>query len=122
MAKCIMVVDDSATVRESLCVTLNEAGYRTLPAHDGVEALAKLAGEKVDMFISDFHMPKLDGLGFLEAVRHNPQSRFIPFVMLSTEVTEDKKRAGKIAGAAGWMVKPFRPEQLLKVVRILIGN
>ena len=122
MSKCIMVVDDSATVRESLCMTLNAAGYRILTATDGVDALAKLASVKIDMFISDLNMPRLDGLGLLDAVRRKPECRFVPFVLLSTEVAEDKKRAGSIAGAAGWIVKPFRPEQIVKMVRILVGN
>ncbi|TLM68474.1 MAG: response regulator [Deltaproteobacteria bacterium] len=122
MSKCIMVVDDSATVRESLRMTLSAAGYRILPAIDGVDALAKLAGERVDMLISDLNMPNLDGLGLLSAVRQNPAFRFTPFLMLTTELAEDKKRAGKVGGAAGWIVKPFRPDQMLKVVRILLGN
>jgi two-component system chemotaxis response regulator CheY len=122
MSKCIMVVDDSATVRESLRMTLSDAGYRILSANDGIDALAKLTGEKVDMLISDLNMPNLDGLGLLTAVRQNSACRFMPFLMLTTEMAEDKKRAGKIAGAAGWIVKPFRPEQMLKVVRILLGN
>lgn len=122
MSKCIMVVDDSATVRESLRMTLSAAGYRILPAIDGVDALAKLAGERVDMLISDLNMPNLDGLGLLTAVRQNPAFRFTPFLMLTTELAEDKKRAGKVGGAAGWIVKPFRPDQMLKVVRILLGN
>lgn len=122
MSKCIMVVDDSATVRESLRMTLSDAGYRILSANDGLDALAKLDGEKVDMLISDLNMPNLDGLGLLAAVRRDAAFRFVPFLMLTTEMAEDKKRAGKIAGAAGWIVKPFRPEQMLKVVRILLGS
>lgn len=122
MSKCIMVVDDSATVRESLHAILGGAGYRILPAIDGVDALSKLAGEKVDMLISDLNMPNLDGLELLTAVRRDPTFRFVPFLMLTMDLAEDKKRAGKLGGAAGWIAKPFRPDQVLKTVHILLGH
>jgi two-component system, chemotaxis family, chemotaxis protein CheY len=122
MAKRIMTVDDSATVRQMLTFTLEDAGYQVLEAVDGVEALAKLtAGEKVDMLITDLNMPNMDGIELIRAVRKDPTYRFIPIIMLTTETQESKRQEGKSAGASGWIVKPFKPQQVLAVVRMVLA-
>jgi two-component system chemotaxis response regulator CheY len=120
MNKRIMTVDDSATVREMLKGTLEDAGYNVVVATDGKEALTMLGSEKIDMLVTDLNMPNLDGIGLIKEVRKLPGHRFIPIIMLTTESQEDKKREGKAAGASGWVVKPFKPEQLLAVVRMVL--
>jgi len=119
MGKRIMTVDDSATVRQVLHLTLEEAGYEVIEAVDGADALAKLSGEPVDILVTDLNMPNVDGIGLIRSVRQQPGNRFMPIIMLTTESQPDKKNAGKLAGASGWITKPFRPEQLLAVVRMV---
>ncbi|SHO43468.1 response regulator [Desulfopila aestuarii] len=117
MAKTILTVDDSASVRQMVSFTLKGAGYTVLEAVDGEDGLTKLNGATVDMVITDLNMPKLDGIGFIKKIRANPKGKFIPVIMLTTESQAEKKQAGKAAGATGWIVKPFKPEQLLDVVK-----
>jgi two-component system chemotaxis response regulator CheY len=122
MAKRIMTVDDSPTVRQMLSFTLEDAGYEVLEAVDGVDALQKLAaGEKVDMLITDLNMPNMDGIELIRAVRKDSANRFIPIIMLTTEAQESKRQEGKSAGASGWIVKPFKPQQVLAVVRMVLA-
>ena len=121
MAKCILVVDDSETVRQVLQLTLANAGFDVVEAEDGLEALDKLAHNSVDMMITDLNMPNMDGLELIKKVREDGTHRFTPIVMLTTESSEEKKLAGREAGASGWIVKPFKPEQLLKVVKLVLG-
>lgn len=122
MAKCILVVDDSETVRQVLQMTLANAGFDVVEAEDGVDALNKLSGGPVDMLITDLNMPNMDGLELIKKVRKEGAYRFTPIVMLTTESSEEKKLAGREAGASGWIVKPFKPEQLLKVVKMVLGG
>ena len=117
MAKTILTVDDSASVRQMVSFTLKGAGYTVLEAVDGEDGLTKLNGGTVDMVITDLNMPKLDGIGFIKKIRANAKCKFIPVIMLTTESQAEKKQAGKAAGATGWIVKPFKPEQLLDVVK-----
>jgi two-component system chemotaxis response regulator CheY len=119
MSKTIMTVDDSASVRQMVSLTLKDAGYSVIEACDGKDALTKLAGP-VDMIVTDLNMPNMDGIEFIRAVRANATYRFVPVVMLTTESQADKKEQGKAAGATGWIVKPFKPEQLLAVARKLL--
>jgi two-component system chemotaxis response regulator CheY len=119
MSKRVMTVDDSATVRQVLKMTLEGAGYEVLQAVDGVDALRKLASESVDMLVTDLNMPNMDGITLIREVRQDPGNRFLPIVMLTTESQPEKKQEGKSAGASGWIVKPFKPEQLLAVVRMV---
>jgi len=119
MGKRVMTVDDSATVRQVLQMTLEGAGYEVLAAVDGEDALKKLSGESVDMLVTDLNMPNIDGIGLIQQVRQKPGNRFMPIIMLTTESQPEKKSAGKTAGASGWITKPFRPEQLLAVVRMV---
>ena len=119
MGKRIMTVDDSATVRQVLQMTLKKAGYDVVEAVDGADALQKLSGESVDMLVTDLNMPNVDGIDLIQQVRRKPGNRFMPIIMLTTESQPEKKSAGKTAGASGWITKPFRPEQLLAVVRMV---
>jgi len=118
--KRIMTVDDSATIRQMVALTLRDAGYEVIEAVDGRDALERLAKESVDMLVTDLNMPNLDGVGLIRAVRQQPSNRFIPIIMLTTESHDSKKQEGKAAGASGWIVKPFKPEQLLGVVRMVL--
>lgn len=118
--KRIMTVDDSATIRQMVALTLRDAGYEVVEAIDGRDALERLARESVDMLITDLNMPNLDGVGLIRAVRQDPANRFIPIIMLTTESHDSKKQEGKAAGASGWIVKPFKPEQLLGVVKMVL--
>lgn len=117
MAKTILAVDDSASIRQMVAFTLKGAGYNVLEAVDGEDGLTKLNGNVVDMVLTDLNMPKLDGFGFITKIRANPKYKFIPVIMLTTESQAEKKQAGKSVGATGWIVKPFKPEQLLDVVK-----
>jgi len=117
MPKKIMTVDDSATMRQMVRLTLSEAGYEIVEAVDGVDALAKISGLKIDLFLSDVNMPNMDGIELTRRLRANPPTRFTPIVLVTTESQADKKLVGKTAGASGWIVKPFNPEQLLAVVK-----
>jgi len=121
MSKRIMTVDDSASIRQMVSFTLKEAGYEAVEAVDGKDALAKLNGMPINMIITDLNMPNLDGIGLIKGIRANPSYKFIPIVMLTTESQESKKMEGKQAGATGWIVKPFKPEQLLAVIKKVIG-
>lgn len=121
MAKVIMTADDSASVRQMVSFTLKQSGYEVIEAVDGKDALAKLGSNKVDMLITDLNMPNLDGIGLIKGARALPACRFIPIIMLTTESQESKKVEGKAAGATGWIVKPFKPDQLLAVVKKVLG-
>jgi two-component system chemotaxis response regulator CheY len=114
-----MTVDDSASVRQMVSLTLKDAGYSVIEACDGKDALAKLSGT-VDMIVTDLNMPNMDGIEFIRNVRASAQYKFVPIVMLTTESQADKKEQGKAAGATGWIVKPFKPDQLLAVAKKLL--
>jgi len=118
MSKTIMIVDDSASVRQVVGLTLRGAGYTVVEGCNGKDALSKLTG-KVHLIISDVNMPEMDGVAFLKAVKALPAYRFTPVLMLTTESGEDKKREGQAAGAKAWMVKPFKPDVLLAAVQKL---
>ena len=121
MAKIIMTADDSASVRQMVSFTLKQGGYEVVEAVDGKDALQKLASQKVDMLITDLNMPNLDGIGLIKGARALGNCRFIPIVMLTTESQDSRKQEGKAAGATGWIVKPFKPEQLMAVVKKVLG-
>lgn len=120
MAKTILIVDDSASVRQVVSIALKQAGYDVIEAIDGMNALSKLDGRKLHLVISDVNMPRLDGIGFLTQMKANPAYKFTPVIMLTTEAGEAKKQEGRIAGAKAWVVKPFQPEQLLAAVAKLV--
>jgi len=120
MAKTILVVDDSASLRQVVGIALRSAGYDVIEACDGKDALAKLTGQKVHLMISDVNMPNMDGITFVKHVKQNPTYKFTPIVMLTTESNESKKAEGQAAGARAWVVKPFKPEQMIGVVQKLV--
>ena len=113
----IMAVDDSATMRSLISFALRGAGFDVVEAVDGHDALAKLATRRVDLIVTDLNMPNLDGIGLIREVRSKGSHRFTPILMLTTESDPARKAAGQEAGATGWVVKPFEPEQFLKVIR-----
>jgi len=117
MAKKFLIVDDSASMRQLVSFTIKDAGYDVQVAENGKDALAKLGGGKVDMVITDLNMPEMDGIELIKKLRAMPDYKFAPIIMLTTESQESKKQEGKQAGASGWIVKPFQPEQLLDVVK-----
>jgi two-component system chemotaxis response regulator CheY len=116
MAKKILIVDDSKTMRDMVAFTLNGAGFDVTEAEDGNKALEALRGVKVDLIITDLNMPNMDGFGLIENVRASAAHKYVPILMLTTESDAQKKERGKAAGATGWIVKPFNPEKLVQVV------
>ncbi len=121
MAKVIMTADDAASVRQMVSFTLQEAGYEVTEAVDGQDALKKINSLTIDMLITDMNMPNMGGIELIRKVRAIPRIKFIPIIMLTTESQAAKKQEGKKAGATGWIVKPFRPEQLVAVVKKVLG-
>ena len=121
MSKTIMTVDDSSSVRQMVGLTLKGAGYQVVEAEDGKDALAKVGGATIDMVVTDLNMPNMDGITLIKELRKLPAFKFIPIIMLTTESQATRKQEGKSAGATGWIVKPFKPEQLLGVVKKVLG-
>ena len=122
--KKVMTVDDSASIRMMVQFTLKDLGYEILMASNGKEALEKLTNikmQKIDLLITDFNMPELNGVGLVKKVRELPEYRFIPIIMLTTEFQPEKKFEGRSAGVSSWLVKPFKPEQLVTVVKRMLG-
>jgi two-component system chemotaxis response regulator CheY len=115
--KTIMTVDDSASLRQMVRFVLAAGGYEVVEALDGVDALSKLAGVDVDLILSDINMPRMDGLELTRKIRAIPRYKFVPILLLTTESHPEKKQEGKAAGATGWIVKPFHPDQLLAAVK-----
>ena len=120
MAKTILVVDDSASLRQVVGIALKSAGYDVIEACDGRDALTKLNGQKIHLIISDVNMPNMDGITFVRQLKTNPAYKFTPVIMLTTESGEDKKSAGQAAGAKAWVTKPFQPAQMLAAVSKLL--
>ena len=120
MAKTVLIVDDSASLRQVVNIALKGAGYNVIEACDGKDALSKLNGEKIHLIISDVNMPNMDGITFVKETKKLPNYKFTPIIMLTTESQEDKKKEGQAAGAKAWVVKPFQPAQMLSAVSKLI--
>ncbi|MET0492579.1 MAG: response regulator [Actinoplanes sp.] len=120
MAKTILIVDDSASVRQVVSITLRGAGYEVIAGVDGKDALTKLDGRRVHLIISDVNMPNMDGITFVAEAKKLPAYKFTPVIMLTTESQEEKKRQAQAAGAKAWVTKPFQPEQMLSAVAKLI--
>src|SRR5262245_405022 len=117
MAKRILTIDDSKTMRDMLLLTLAEAGFEVLQAVDGQDGLDLLGKERVDVVITDINMPKMDGYDVIRNLRRNPVHKTLPILVLTTESDTDKKAIARDAGATGWMVKPFDPDRLIATIR-----
>jgi two-component system chemotaxis response regulator CheY len=116
----ILAVDDSASMRQMVSFTLKGAGFTVVDAVDGVDALSKAKTGKFDLVLTDVNMPNMDGISLIKELRTLPAFKFTPILMLTTESGTDKKGEGKSAGATGWIVKPFNPEQLLATIKKVI--
>jgi two-component system chemotaxis response regulator CheY len=122
MPKKILVIDDSAAIRQSISFILSQEGYETVEANDGLEALGLLGSiEALDLIITDVNMPNLDGIGFIRKARELEKFKFTPILVLTTESQGSKMNEGKEAGATGWIVKPFNSEKLLGIVKKVAG-
>ncbi len=117
----ILAVDDSASMRQMVSFTLKGSGYEVVEASDGVEALAVAKTRSFDLVVTDVNMPNMDGIELIAELRKLPNFKFTPLLMLTTESGMDKKQQGKAAGATGWIVKPFNPEQLLATIKKVLG-
>ncbi|VAX07723.1 Chemotaxis regulator - transmits chemoreceptor signals to flagellar motor components CheY [hydrothermal vent metagenome] len=117
----IMAVDDSASMLQMVAFTLKGAGFDVVEASDGQQALDIAKTRGVDLVITDVNMPRMDGISLIKELRGLPSYRFTPLLMLTTESSPEKKQQGKAAGATGWIVKPFNPEQLLNTVKKVLG-
>jgi two-component system, chemotaxis family, chemotaxis protein CheY len=114
--KSVLVVDDSTSMRQMVTFTLKEAGFDVIEGSNGQEALTRVQGKTVNLVLTDLNMPVMDGMTLIRELRAKPEFKFTPILMLTTESQQEKKLEGKAAGATGWIVKPFQPEQLLQVI------
>lgn len=117
MAKTVLAVDDSASIRQMVAFTLKSQGYRVIEAVDGQDGLAKAKTQQIDLVLTDQNMPKMDGLTMIRALRMLPAFRSTPILILTTESSDAMKAQGRAAGATGWLVKPFDPNKLLEVIK-----
>jgi len=120
MSKAVLVVDDSTSMRQMVTFTMKEAGFEVIEGSNGQEALTRVDGKPVSLVITDLNMPVMDGMTLIRTLRAKPEFKFTPILMLTTESQQEKKMEGKAAGATGWIVKPFNPEQLLQVVQKVV--
>lgn len=120
MGKRILIVDDSASVRQVVGIALKGAGYEVVEGFDGMDGLSKLDGSKFHLIISDVNMPRMDGITFVKETKKLPAYKFTPIIILTTESEDKKKKEGQAAGAKAWVVKPFQPAQMLSAVEKLI--
>jgi len=121
MTKTILSVDDSASIRQMIQLTLQGAGYQVVQANDGAEGLAKAQAAPVDMVVTDLNMPVMNGLGLIRELRKLPTYRGVPILFLTTESDAELKKQAKEAGATGWITKPFQQDQLVSVVKKVLG-
>lgn len=112
----VLAVDDSVSMRQLVSFTLSEAGFEVVSAVDGKDALSKAQSNQVDVVLTDVNMPNMNGIELIKELRQLPSYRFTPMLLLTTESADDKKAEGKAAGATGWLVKPFDPEQLIATI------
>ena len=120
MAKTILAVDDSSSLRQMVAFSLKAAGYNVVEAVDGQDGLDKAKLQNVDLVLTDQNMPRLDGIGLTKKLRDNPKFKATPILILTTESSDQMKQAGRNAGATGWLVKPFDPTKLLEVIKKVI--
>jgi two-component system chemotaxis response regulator CheY len=121
MAKMVLAVDDSASIRQMVAFTLKGAGYEVAEAVDGQDGLDKAKAKTFNLILSDQNMPRMDGLTLIKSLRALPQYKTVPILMLTTESSDAMKQQGRAAGATGWLVKPFDPQKLVEVVKKVIG-
>ncbi|HLO62528.1 MAG TPA: response regulator [Azonexus sp.] len=121
MAKTVLAVDDSASIRQMVSFTLKSAGYEVVEAVDGMDGLDKAKAQSVNLVLTDQNMPRMDGLTLTKTLRGMPLYASTPILMLTTESSDAMKSQGRAAGATGWLVKPFDPQKLIEVVRKVIG-
>jgi two-component system, chemotaxis family, chemotaxis protein CheY len=121
MAKTILAVDDSASIRQMVVFTLKSSGYEATEAIDGIDGLEKAKSKTFDLILSDQNMPRMDGITMIKALRGMPQYKSVPILVLTTESSDTMKQQGRAAGATGWLVKPFDPQKLIEVVKKVIG-
>ncbi|SMF75343.1 two-component system, chemotaxis family, response regulator CheY [Tistlia consotensis] len=121
MSKVVLSVDDSASVRQMVKLTLSGAGYEVIQASDGAEGLSKARSTAVDMVVTDLNMPNMNGLALIRELRKLPAYRGVPIIFVTTESDEAIKKEAKAAGATGWITKPFQQEQLVAVVKRVLG-
>jgi two-component system chemotaxis response regulator CheY len=121
MAKTILAVDDSGSLRQMVAFSLKAAGYQVIEAIDGQDGLEKAKNQVVDLVLTDQNMPRMDGLTLIKSLRALPTYQRVPILMLTTESSDDMKAKGRAAGANGWLVKPFDPQKLTEVVKKVIG-
>ena len=119
--KKVLVVDDSATVRQQVGLALTQAGYTVVEAQDGVEGLQAAGAPGIDMVICDVNMPRMNGLEMLENLKRDPKYASLPVVMLTTEGQPALVERAKKAGAKGWIVKPFKADLMIAAVKKLVG-
>ena len=121
MSKCILAVDDSASIRQMVAFTLKSSGYDVVEAVDGMDGLEKAKAKTFNLILTDQNMPRMDGLTLIKNLRALAQYKTVPILMLTTESSDAMKVQGKAAGATGWLVKPFDPQKLIEVVKKVIG-
>ncbi|MEW6293839.1 MAG: response regulator [Pseudomonadota bacterium] len=121
MAKSILAIDDSASIRQMVGFTLKSSGYEVVDAVDGMDGLEKAKGKTFNLVLTDQNMPRMDGLTLIKSLRALPQYKTVPILMLTTESSDAMKQQGRAAGATGWLVKPFDPQKLVEVVKKVIG-
>ena len=117
----VLTVDDSASMREMVTFTLRSAGFDVEEAEDGVQALEKAKGASFNLVLADVNMPNMDGITLIKNLRGLPDYKYTPMLMLTTESTADRKAEGKAAGATGWLVKPFDPDQLVATIKRVLS-
>lgn len=121
MAKTVLTVDDSASIRQMVSFTLKSAGYDVIEASDGMDGLDKAKSKQVNLILTDQNMPRMDGISLIKSLRATAQYKSTPILMLTTESSDSMKSEGRAAGATGWLVKPFDPQKLIEVVKKVIG-
>lgn len=121
MSKKILFVDDSASMRQVVGMAISGAGYEVTTAEDGKDGVSKMNQDKFDAIITDLNMPNMNGIEMIKVAKRNAKNKFAPVIMLTTEAGDDMKQQGKAAGAKVWVVKPFKPDQLLGVLQKLLG-
>ena len=121
MAKTVLAIDDSASIRQMVTFTLKSSGYEVVEAVDGMDGLEKAKGKTFNLILTDQNMPRMDGLTLIKNLRALPQYKTVPVLMLTTESSDTMKQQGRAVGATGWLVKPFDPQKLVEVVKKVIG-